>query len=169
MIKSFNGKTPDIAESAFVSESAYIVGDVRVGENTGVWPGAVVRGDFSSIRIGSNSDVEDNCVLHTAVPMEIGDNVIIGHGAVIHGRKVGSNSIIGMNATILDEAEIGDYSIVAAGCVVTEKMKIPSHSFVAGVPAEIKGKITAKQMAWLEKHSLYYSKQHKKSCREQGL
>ena len=169
MIKSFNGRTPKIAESAFISEAAYIIGDVEIGENYGIWPGAVVRGDFASIKIGSNSDIEDNSVLHTGIPLEIGDNVVIGHGAVVHGKKIGNNTIIGINAAILDEAEIGDYCIVAAGCVVTEKMKIPSRSFVAGVPAEVKREVTEQQMARLDEHNRYYNKEYRKSCKEQGL
>ena len=169
MIKRFGGKTPRIAESAFVSQAAYVIGNVKIGENSGIWPGAVVRGDFASIKIGSNSDIEDNSVLHTSYPMEIGDNVIIGHGVVMHGKKIGNNTIIGINATILDEAEIGDYCIVAAGCVVTEKMKIPSRSFVAGVPAKVKREVTEQQMARLDVHNRYYTKEYRKSCKEQGL
>ena len=169
MIKSFNGKTPIIAESAFISETAYIIGDVEIGEYSGIWPGAVVRADFASIKIGSNSDVEENSVLHTSYPMEIGDNVIIGHGVVMHGLKIGDNTIIGINATILEEAEIGDYCIVAAGSVVTEKMKIPSRSFVTGVPARVKREITEQQMARLDEHNRYYTKEYRQSCKEQGI
>ncbi len=91
MIKSFNGKTPKIAASAFVSEAAYIVGDVEIGENSSVWPGAVIRGDTGRVVIGKYTAIEDNCVVHSGKPSEgdifIGDMVNIGHGAVIHGRK----------------------------------------------------------------------------------
>jgi len=114
MIKSFDGKKPRIAKSAFVSEAAYVIGDVEIGENSSVWPGAVIRGDFASIKIGGNSTVQDNSVLHTDInaPMEIGDNVLIGHGVVLHGLEIGNNTLIGNNATLLDESKIGSFCIV---------------------------------------------------------
>ena len=163
MIRSFNGKTPKIADSAFISEAAYIVGDVEIGENSSVWPGAVLRGDIGKIKIGRNSVVEDNCVIHSGSPnlpptaeAAIGDNVIIGHGAVLNGRRIGNNVVIGMNATILHDVDIGDNSIIAAGCVVKEKMKIPNNSFVTGVPGEIRRKVTAEQLWWSENSPSIY-------------
>lgn len=142
MIRSFSGKTPRIAGSAFVSEIAYVIGDVEIGENSGIWPGAVIRGDFASIKIGSNTMVEDNSVVHTGVPMEIGDNVTVGHSVVVHGIKIGNNTLIGNNATILDNAEIGSFCVIGAACLVSQGMKIPDYSFVVGVPAEIKGQVS---------------------------
>jgi len=138
MIRTFNGKTPKIADSAFVSEWAYVVGEVEIGENSGIWPGAVIRGDFGSIRIGRDCHVEDNSVVHAGTNVEIGDNVVIGHSAVIHGQKIGDNVLVGNNATILDNAEIGDHCIIGANSMVATGQKIPSNSFVVGVPAEIK-------------------------------
>ena len=143
MIRAFNGKTPKIADSAFVSEWAYVVGDVEIGENSGVWPGAVVRGDFGPIKIGKNSQIEDNSVVHSAVAMEIGDNVIVGHSAVIHGLKIGNNVLIGNNATVLDFAEIGDGCIVGANSMVATGQKIPIKSFVTGVPARVKKELSS--------------------------
>jgi len=169
VIKSFNGKTPRIAPSAFVSEAAYISGDVEIGESSGIWPGAVIRADYVSLRIGSFTDIEDGCVVHAGDPMEIGDNVLIGHGAVVHGRRIGNRVLIGMNATILEEAEIGDDCVIAAGAVVTEGMIIPPGSFVAGVPAKIKGKVAEEEgQARVKRHYNYYTVLGKK-CREQGL
>ncbi len=163
MIRSFNGKTPKIAKSAFVSEAAYIIGDVEIGENSSVWPGAVIRGDLGKIKIGKNTVVEDNCVIHSGTPSQppimdvtIGDNVIMGHGAVSNGRRIGDNVVIGMKSTILHDAEIGDYSIIAAGCVVKEKMKIPDKSFVVGVPAEIKGELSPEQLWWSQNSPKIY-------------
>lgn len=141
MIKSFDGKTPRVAGSAWVSEAAYVIGDVEISENSGVWPGAVIRGDFASIKIGCNTMIEDNSVVHSGVPVEIGDNVTIGHGVVVHGIKIGNNCLIGNNSTILDFAQIGSYCIIGAGCVVSQGMEIPDNSFVVGVPAEIKGEV----------------------------
>ena len=156
MIRSINNKTPKIDESAFVSEAAYIIGDVEIGKNSGVWPGAVIRGDFSSIKIGCNTMVEDNCVLHTGVPMEIGDHVIIGHGVVVHGEKIGNSNLIGNNATILENSQIGSFCIIGAGSLVSAGMKIPDKSFVVGVPARIMGQISQEQLQWLQKGSQSY-------------
>lgn len=142
MIRSVCGKTPRIVASAFISEAACVIGDVEIGENSGIFPGAVVRGDFARIKIGSNTMIEDNCVVHTGIPMEIGDNCIIGHGAVVHGLKIGNGSLIGSNATILDNVEIGSFCIIGAGCLVSLGMKIPDYSLVIGVPGRIKGQIS---------------------------
>ena len=168
MIRSFNGKTPKIAESAFVSEAAYVIGNVEIGEYSGIWPGAIIRGDFASIKIGCNTMVEDNCVLHGGDPMEIGDNVIIGHGVVVHGIKIGSNTLIGNNATILDDVEVGSFCIVGAGCLVTQGMKVPDKSFVVGVPAKIKGRVPPQQLSRLQNGTQSYI-ELLKLYKEQGL
>jgi len=149
VIRSFDGKTPRIAESAFVSEAAYVIGDVEIGENSGIWPGAIIRGDFASIKIGRNTMIEDNSVVHSGVPVEIGDNVTIGHSVVVHGIKIGNNTLVGNNATILDYAEIGSFCVIGAGCLVSQGMKIPDKSFVVGVPAEIKGQVSPER--WLQR------------------
>lgn len=151
MIKSFNGKTPRIAPTAFVSEAAYVVGDVEVGDDTSIWPGAVVRGDFASIKIGNGSQIEDNCVVHGGEgTIVIGDHVHIGHGAVIHCSRIGNNVLIGMKATLLDGVEIGDRCVVAANALVSPGTRIADGSFVAGVPAKVKGRTTAAQLALVE-------------------
>jgi len=142
VIRSFDGKSPQIAASAFVSEAAYVIGDVRIGEDSGVWPGAVVRGDFATITIGARTMIEDNCVLHTGVPMEIG-------GAVIHGKRIGNRILIGNNATILDGAVIGDNCVVGANCLVSQGMEVPEGSLVVGVPAIVKGKASPQQLEGL--------------------
>jgi len=138
MIRSFNGKTPKIADTAFVSEFAYVIGDVEIGEGSGVWPGAVIRGDFGSIRIGKNSHIEDNSVLHAWKSLIIGDNVTVGHSAVVHCLRIGNNVLVGNNATVLDDTEIGDFCIIGANSMVRTGQKIPDRSFVVGVPAKIK-------------------------------
>ena len=101
MIKPFNGKTPKVAESAWVSERAYVIGEVEIGEDCCIWPGVVIRGDFAPIKIGNNSDIEDNSVLHVKSAMDIGENVVIGHNVVIHCRRIDDNTIIGNNATVV--------------------------------------------------------------------
>jgi len=166
MIQNFNGKTPRIADSAFVSESAHVIGDVEIGENSSVWPGAVIRGDFGKITIGRNCAIEDNCVIHSGSPdavdsiceLVIGDNVQIGHGAVLNCRRIGSHVLIGINSTILHDVEIGDFCIIGAAGMVAQGMKIPDKSFVAGIPAKIKGEVTAKQMWWIEQAPGQYVK-----------
>jgi len=154
VIRSFNGKAPKIAESAFVSEASYVIGDVEIGEESNVWPGAVIRGDFGKISIGRNTSIEDNCVVHSGTPsapigdVEIGNRVIIGHGAVLNCRKIGDNVLVGMNATILHDAEVGSDSIIGAGCLVPQGMKVPDNSFVVGIPGKVKGRPTEQQLWW---------------------
>lgn len=168
MIRSFGGKTPKIADSAFVSEAAYVIGDVEIGENSGIWPGAIVRGDFAPIRIGANTMIEDGCVVHTGTALEIGDNVLIGHGVVVHGSVIGSNTLIGNNATILDGAQIGSFCVIGAGCLVTQGMQIPDGSFVVGVPAEIRGQISPERRSGLARGPGSYTELARR-YREQGL
>lgn len=139
MIRSLDeGKAPKIAESAWISEAGYVVGEVKIGERSSVWPGAVVRADFSPIIVGRNTHIEDNCVIHSDEPLHIGDNVILGHGVIVHCRSIGNNCLIGSNATLLAGVEIGDFSIVGAGALVLPDTKVPPRSFVVGVPATVR-------------------------------
>ncbi len=164
MILSFNGKTPRIADSVYLSESACIIGDVEIGEHSSIWPGAVIRGDFGKITIGKSCAVEDNCVIHSGSPiahnsicdLTIGDEVQIGHGAVLNCRSIGSHVLIGINSTILHDVDIGDFCIIGAAGMVSQGMTIPDRSFVAGIPAKIKGTITSKQMWWIEEAPRVY-------------
>ncbi|MEM3444717.1 MAG: gamma carbonic anhydrase family protein [Thermoplasmata archaeon] len=130
---------PKIHPSCYVDETAVIIGDVEIGEESSVWPNAVIRGDLLPIRIGKCTNIQDNCVIHTS-PRDkvfIGDYVTLGHGAVVHGAKLGNYIIVGMNAVVLNGAEIGDGCIVGAGAVVKEGMKIPPYSVAVGIPAKI--------------------------------
>ena len=168
MIRSFDGKRPRIDESCFISEAAYVVGDIEIGEHSNVWPGAVIRADFAAIKIGRNVDVEDNAMLHAGEYMEIGDKVIVGHGAKVHSRKIGSRVLIGMNATTLHSSEIGDDCVVAAGSVVTEGMIVPPGYFAAGVPAKVRGPVSDKQKTWMDAHEYFYPKLARQ-YKEEGL
>ena len=141
MIESFKGKTPRIHETAFVSKQAYIVGDVEIGEGVGIWPGTIIRGDHAPIVIGKNTQIEDNCTVHSGDPMHIGEKVLIGHNVVVHGVRIGDNVLVGNNATLLDYSEIGDYCVVGANALVNMGMKIPDRKFAFGVPARIKGEV----------------------------
>lgn len=148
---------------------AYVIGDVEIGENSSIWPGAVVKGDITSIKIGDNSQIEDNCVVHAGRPMVIGDRVLlIGHGVVIHCSRIGDTVLIGNNATILDGAEIGDFCLIAANSLVRDEMKIPDNSFVVGMPAEVKGKITPAQVGRIEEGVKAYIKLTQE-YKQQGL
>jgi len=146
MIRSFKGKTPKIHPSAFISETAYIVGDVEIGENANIWPGAVIRGDFGKITIGKNSAIEDNCIVHSW-DLVIGENVLVGHGAVIHCKAIGSGSMIGINSVILQNVEIGEKCFVAAGALITPNKKIPERSMVVGSPAAVKEELSDEKLA----------------------
>jgi carbonic anhydrase/acetyltransferase-like protein (isoleucine patch superfamily) len=168
MMREFNGRNSQIASSAFVSETAYIAGDVEIGENANIWLGAVIRGDIAKITIGKNTSIEDNCVVHSATDIFIGDNTIVGRGAVIHCKKIGNNVLIGNNATVLDNAEIGDYSIIAAGSVVAPETRIPAESLAVGVPAKVKGKLSQEQKDYITIGSAFNIKLAQK-YKKQGL
>jgi len=157
MIRSFDGISPKIATSAFVSEAAYVIGDVEIGQKSSVWQGAIIRGDICKIVIGESSSVEDNCVVHGATKITIANNLIVVHGAVVHCQKIGSNVLIGNNVTLLDGAEIGDSCIVGAGALVLSDTKVPNHSVVMGAPAQIKERVTKKQREEIKEGSAFYA------------
>ena len=141
----YGANSPRIGKSVFVAPTATIVGDVRVGRDSSIWYGAVIRGDMHYVRIGKSSSVQDNAVFHGTAdkyPTIIGDNVSVGHNAIVHGCTIGSNCLIGMGSIILEGAKIGDWCIVGAGAVVPEGMVIPPKSIVMGIPARIRGRIT---------------------------
>ncbi len=152
MILTFQGKTPQVSPEAFVAETATLIGDVTVGRDSSVWYGAVIRGDCSSITVGCGSNVQDNAVLHTEAgrPLTIGDNVTIGHGAVVHCSSVGSNTLIGMGAILLDGAVVGDHCIIGAGAVVKENAVVPSGSLMVGIPAKCAREFGPEQLALLD-------------------
>ncbi len=138
MIRSFKGKTPRIAPSAYVDDTAVLIGDIEIGEESSVWPGAVIRADLGKITIGQKTIVEDNCVIHAGAPngrdgdVFIGDRVVIGHGAVLNCRSIGNYVLVGMNATLLHEACIGDYCLIGAAALVGAGKIIPDYSLVFG-------------------------------------
>ncbi|MBI5696363.1 MAG: gamma carbonic anhydrase family protein [Nitrospirae bacterium] len=140
MIREFNGIKPRIHPEAYVDEAATVIGEVELASGASAWPGAVLRGDMGPICIGRNSSVQDNASCHCTKGepgIVIGENVSVGHGAVLHGCRVGDNCVIGMKSVIMDGAEIGEWSIVAAGAVVTQGKKFPSRSVIAGIPAKV--------------------------------
>ena len=145
-------------DGVYIMESAEIIGEVTIGEHSSVWSKAVIRADDAPIKIGKNTNIQDMCVIHTdpGRPLEIGDNVTIGHGAMLHCRRIGSNCVIGMGAMLLDSVEIGEYSIIAAGTVVTENKKIPPRSLVMGIPGKIVREIKDEDIKRIEQGAQDY-------------
>jgi carbonic anhydrase/acetyltransferase-like protein (isoleucine patch superfamily) len=141
MIRSFQGIKPVISAGCYIDPSAQIIGDVTLGEQASVWMNAVLRGDVNSIRIGARSNVQDCAVLHgmrNLYPVIVGEMVTIGHNATVHGCVLEDVVLIGIGATVLNDARIGEGSIVAAGAVIPEHMVIPPNSLVAGVPGKVR-------------------------------
>ena len=154
-------KNPVIHPSAFVADNATVRGSVTLGANSSVFFGAVLRGDRAPITIGAGTNIQDNCVVHVDYdyPVVVGENVTVGHGAILHGCTVGDNTLIGMGAIVLDGAKIGDDCIIAAGAVVTGKMDAPAGSLLVGSPAVVAKPLNDKQKAsCLENSELYYRK-----------
>jgi carbonic anhydrase/acetyltransferase-like protein (isoleucine patch superfamily) len=138
MIRELGEKRPKVAESAFVSEAAYVVGDVEIGENSSIWPGAVLRADRFRIRIGSNSNIQDNCVVHAGFSdVNIGNNVTIAHGSMIHCARIGDNVFIGMHAVLGNQSEIEDFCMIGAYSMVKDHFKVPTNSLAVGIPIRI--------------------------------
>ena len=138
-LQHFLTRKPDIAAAAFVATDAQIIGDVRLGKDSSVFYGAVLRGDIESIHIGEATNVQDGCIIHLADDLgaRVGAWCTIGHAAIIHACTVGDECLVGMRAVILDGAEIGDQCLIAAGALVTQRMKIPPRSMVMGAPAKV--------------------------------
>jgi carbonic anhydrase/acetyltransferase-like protein (isoleucine patch superfamily) len=137
VVIAVDGKTPKVSETCFLASGVVVTGDVEIGDESSVWFNAVMRGDVEPVRIGARSNVQDNAVLHTdpGFPCIIGDDVTIGHSAVVHGSVVGNGVTIGMGAVVLSGSEIGENAVVAAGSLVREGAKVAPGVIVAGVPA----------------------------------
>lgn len=147
MLLKFKNKEPRFHESVWVAPDAVVTGDVEVGEDSAIWFGAVLRGDINAVRIGARTNIQDLCVLHPAAfPVEIGDDVTVGHRAILHACSIGSGCLIGMGSIILDGAKIGDECMVAAGSLVTSGTEIPSRTVVMGSPAKPRREITDREL-----------------------
>jgi len=150
---------PRVHPSAFIDDSAQVIGDVEIGEESSVWMCAVIRGDVHSIRIGRRTSVQDGAVVHAMTgthPTSIGDNVTVGHAAVIHGCTVEHLCLIGMGAIVLNGAHVGSGSIVAAGTLVIENMKVPPRSLVMGSPGKVKRLLTQAEIAEIQLYADRY-------------
>ncbi len=139
MIRSYKGITPTVDATAYVDESAQVIGDVVIGAESGIWMNTVVRGDVNTIRIGARTNIQDGCVLHVTRrihPLVIGDDVTIGHGAIIHGCTLENHTFIGMGATVMDGAVIAEFTMVGARALVTQGKAFPPGTLLMGSPAK---------------------------------
>tara|TARA_S200000501_G_scaffold315039_1_gene307229 strand:- start:293 stop:805 length:513 start_codon:yes stop_codon:yes gene_type:complete len=164
LIKSVRGFTPIYGLDCFFAENSTIIGDVVIGDEVSVWYQAVIRGDVNSIRIGNRVNIQDGAVIHCTyerASTNIGDNVSIGHNAIVHGCKVQNNVLIGMGSIIMDDCEIGNNSIIAAGAVLTQNTVVPEGSIFAGTPArkikEIDLNLQKNEIERISKNYIHYA------------
>lgn len=135
-----------ISDSAYIAKGAAILGDVEIGERTGVWYNAVIRGDVVKVKIGDECNVQDCCVIHGEQPVTLGNRVSLGHGAIVHGATIGNNVLVGMGSVIMDGAEIGDNCLIAAGSLITKGKKFPPNSLIMGSPAVAKRELKPEEL-----------------------
>ena len=153
MIRSLGDLHPRIAATAYVDESAQVIGDVVIGEHASIWMNVVVRGDICSIRIGDYTNIQDNCVLHVEenlYPLTLEDHVTVGHGVLLHGCHIERRCLIGMGAILLNGAQVGRHSIVAAGTLLVEGTTVPPRSLVMGSPGKVKRLLTDVEVAYIQ-------------------
>lgn len=157
-VRSYKGKTPDIKKAAFIAENAVIIGDVTLGEGSSVWYGAVLRADDEKIVVGKNSNIQDNCTVHCSkgFPAVIGDDVTVGHNALIHGCTIGDNCLIGMHATVMNGAKLGENSLVGAGALVTENKEFGDNTLLMGVPAKAVAALDEKAAEQIRFNAVHY-------------
>jgi carbonic anhydrase/acetyltransferase-like protein (isoleucine patch superfamily) len=154
----YAGVAPNVADDAFVAETAVVLGNVTIGQGASIWFNAVLRGDKDSIAIGAHTNVQDNVTIHLdpGKPTIVGDGVTIGHGAIVHGCTVEDNCLIGMGSTILTGARIGRDTIVGANALVTENKEIPPGSLVLGVPAKVVRQLTPEEIEGVRRSAQGY-------------
>ncbi|MBI5046138.1 gamma carbonic anhydrase family protein [Candidatus Micrarchaeota archaeon] len=155
----FKNNTPKISVDCFIADSADIIGNVTIEAGSSVWFNATIRADQNSVKIGKNVSIQDNCVVHTDPhePVFISDNVVVGHGAIVHSATIGSNTIIGMGAIVLTGAKIGNNCIIGAGSVVTEGTTVPDNSIAVGSPVKVIKQTTEAHIERIKKNVLAYN------------
>lgn len=158
MIYEFNGYKPVVHETAFVHPQAAVTGNVIIGKNVYIGPGAAIRGDWGQIIIEDGCNVQENCTLHMfpGTTVHLKESAHIGHGAIIHGATIGKNSLVGMNAVIMDDVEIGEECVVGALSFVAAETKIPNRKIVVGNPAKIIKEVSDEMIAWKTKGTALY-------------
>ena len=157
-VYELNSVAPQIAASAFVADSAQVMGNVHIGEDASIWFGTVIRGDTSTIRIGKGSNIQDASVLHAdfGQPLVVGERVTVGHQVMLHGCTIGDESLIGIGAVVLNGAKIGKNCLVGAGALVTEGKEFPDGSMIIGAPAKAVRELTPEQIEGLRQSALHY-------------
>ncbi len=159
VLRAVRGVVPRVHPSAFIDDSAQVIGDVEIGEESSVWMCTVLRGDVNTIRVGRRTNIQDGTVVHAMTGMHkttIGDNVTIGHGAIVHGCTIENQCLIGMGAILLNGAHVGSGSIVAAGTLLVENMKVPPKSLVMGSPGKVKRLLTHAEVAGIQDYADRY-------------
>lgn len=159
MIKTFKGINPAIHSTAYIEDSARIIGDVRIGEQSSVWCNAVLRGDVHYIKLGNRTNIQDNCVLHGTngvYPVILGDDITVGHNVTLHGCVIKDRCLIGMGAILLDGVEIGENTIIGAGALIAERSIIPPRSLVFGMPGKVVRELTDEEIAKILKSAKNY-------------
>jgi carbonic anhydrase/acetyltransferase-like protein (isoleucine patch superfamily) len=157
-------RIPRIAASAWVAESARVIGDVTLGDDAAVWYGAVIRGDNHGIVIGARSNVQENAVLHTdaGISLTVGDDVTVGHQVMLHGCTIGSGSLIGIQSVVLNGARIGRNCLVGAGALITEGKEFPDGVLIVGSPAKVVRELTPEQIQRLKMSAAHYVQQQQR-------
>ncbi len=157
-VLSYKGKKPFIGGSSFVAENSTLVGNVIIGESSSVWYGASIRAESDFVKIGNRSNIQENCVLHVdeGFPCILRDNVSVGHGAVIHGSRIGSNCLIGIGSILLNGCKIGDNCMVAAGTLILEETEIPDGSLVIGSPGTVRRKLRKEEIEKISRNADHY-------------
>lgn len=153
-VRPFSGKSPRFGARVFVASTSAVVGEVELGDDVSIWYGAVLRADLQEIRVGARSNVQDNAVLHVDspdAPTIVGEDVTIGHSAILHGCRVERGALIGMHSTVLNGAVIGEEAVVAAGALVPPGMHVPARTMVAGVPAKVRREVTAEEIGHMRR------------------
>ena len=159
MIRSYCGRKPQIAASAYIDPAAVVIGDVVIGEHSSVWPCAVLRGDVHYIRVGARTNIQDGSICHVmrdAWPLILGDAVTIGHSVTLHGCTIESRCLVGMGAVILNGVVIGAGSIVAAGTLILENTQVPAGSLVVGHPGSVKRRLTGVDQVAIDRYAQRY-------------
>jgi carbonic anhydrase/acetyltransferase-like protein (isoleucine patch superfamily) len=160
MLFSYKGDSPKMGKGCFIAPSAQIIGRVELGDGSSAWFSSSIRADINYVKIGKNVSIQDNCSVHCSAkdPVEIADDVVIGHNAIIHGTSIGSNTIIGMGAILLNGSKVGRNCIIGAGSVVTEGKEIPDNSIAMGTPAKVVKEATPEHIERIKRNVTEYSK-----------
>lgn len=159
MLRTYRGITPSVATSAFIEDTAVVIGDVAIGSESSVWFNAVIRGDVHSIRIGHRTNIQDLCLLHVTHdthPLTLGDDITVGHHVVLHGCTIHDRVLIGMGAIIMDGAVIEEDCVIGAGALITRNIHIPSRSLVMGSPAKVNRLLTDAEVQWIKESAANY-------------